>query len=167
MVFDTALLRVDGRAAVRLVRHYPAAADRVWAAVGEPHGLATWFPASQVSFEPRVGAAMTFAGDPHDPGSTSEGTVTAYEPGSSLRFAWGPDQVWFDVTEAGDESLFTLTDVLGHEDTAARTAAGWTVCLAALDASLGQEPGGPTDWRAAYEDCVAQGFPHGAPIPSP
>ena len=64
----------------------------------------------------------------------------------------------------------TFTAVLGARDTAARTVAGWEVCLEALDAALaghpGPTPGGPTPaWRRHYDDHVAAGVPAGAPVP--
>lgn len=89
----------------------------------------------------------------------------------------------FTVTWAGDElrmlleplagggCRLTFTALLGERDSAARTAAGWEVCLAALDHALAGNPlGGPDDgptpaWRRHYDDYVGAGVPAGAPIP--
>lgn len=154
--------------AVRFVRDYSAPAERVWAAVAETTGLASWFPAPKVAFEPRVGARMSFSGDPGDPDAVFTGRVIALEPGSTLRFEWGEQQLWFDVLPVGDGARFTLTEVLAHENQAARDAAGWDVCLAALDAALGDETtgNGARAWGTEYQAYIDRGFPHGAPVPS-
>ncbi len=66
-----------------------------------------------------------------------------------------------------------LIDVLGGRDTAARNAAGWSICLGELDRYLaGERTGGPHGagaeamWPASYEAHVAAGLPSGAAIPS-
>ncbi len=159
-------LEVGGRPAVRFVRDYTASAESVWAAVAEPEGLALWFPAPDVRFRPVVGAEMTFSGDPVDPAATSTGRVLVVEPGSSLRFDWGGDEMWFDVVPVGDGARFTLTNVLAEENTAARNAAGWHQCLAPLDQRFGEETESPPpDWREVLQRYVDAGFPQGAPIP--
>ena len=159
-------LQVGGRPAVRFVRDYTAAVDDLWAAVAEPEGLALWFPAPEVRFRPEPGAEMTFSGDPNDPEGTSTGRVLVVEPGSSLRFDWGGDEMWFDVVPVGDGSRFTLTNVLSDREAAARNADGWHMCLAALGHRFGQEEeNAPSDRRAALARYVDAGFPQGAPIP--
>ena len=74
--------------------------------------------------------------------------------------------------EAGANSTrFTLTNVLGAQDSAARNGAGWEVCLAALDArARGDETAGPhagddAPWKDLYAAYVAAGVPSGAPVP--
>lgn len=159
-------LELSGRPAVRFARDYTAAAEVVWGVVAEPEGLATWFPAPKVEFEPKPGAPMTFSGDPIAPDETTSGTVLVSEPGSSLRFDWGGDELWFDVVSVGDGARFTLTNVLAERDTAARNAAGWHMCLSALDHRFGvEEDRPPKDWKEALDRYVEAGFPQGAPIP--
>ena len=159
-------LEVGGRPSVRFVRDYTAPAEMVWAAVAEPEGLASWFPAPEVEFEPRPGAPMRFSGAPVAPEAVSTGTVLVVEQGSSLRFDWGGDELWFDVVPVGDGARFTLTNVLAEEDAAARNAAGWHMCLAALDTRFGEsEENPPADWREALQRYADAGFPQGAPVP--
>jgi hypothetical protein len=57
-------IQFDDRPAVRFERVYPHPIDQVWSAVTAPGELAHWFPSS-VSYEPHVGATITFAGDPN------------------------------------------------------------------------------------------------------
>jgi uncharacterized protein YndB with AHSA1/START domain len=158
----------DGRPAVRFTRRYPHPAERVWAAVSEPAGLKHWFP-SQVELEHRVGGRIAFRGDPNMPEETS-GTVLAYDPPRALAFTWGGDELHLTVEPDGPGACtFTLVNVLEARDTAARNAAGWTVCLAELDVHLqgGPPSASPEPWQELYAAYVAAGVPSGAPIPSP
>ncbi len=162
-------LEVDGRPAVRFVRRLPQPPERVWTAVTDPSEMASWFP-SAVTIDPRPGGTITFADDPNMP--PSQGTVLEFDPPRRCAFSWGDDEIHLDVEPAPDGgSTLTLTNVLEAQDTAARNAAGWTVCLDELAAALdGRGAGGPhadgaTDWRPVYEAYIAAGLPHGAPVP--
>lgn len=160
----------EGRPAVRFVRRYPHPAERVWAAVSEPGELAQWFP-SRVELEPRPGGRIAFRGDPNLP-AESGGTVLAYDPPHRLAFTWGGDELHLTVEPDGDQACtLTLLNVLEARDTAARNAAGWTVCLAELDTYLrdgaaeGPHSAGAQPWKEHYAAYVAAGVPSGAPIP--
>ncbi|MFC7381683.1 SRPBCC family protein [Sphaerisporangium rhizosphaerae] len=158
-----------GRPAVRFERVYDHPVERVWEAVATPGGLAHWFP-SAVELEPHAGGKITFSGDPNL--ETMTGTVVTFEPPRRLAFTWGGDELHFYLEPAGDHGCrLTLVNVLERADTAARNAAGWTVCLAELDKHLaGAAAGGPHSdtalpWRQVYEAHVSSGMPSGAPIP--
>ncbi|MEU5535423.1 SRPBCC family protein [Streptomyces sp. NPDC020362] len=159
----------DGRPAVRFSRTYDHPVDRVWHFVTDPDELAGWFP-FQVAMELRAGAPIRFFGEPGTPEFT--GRVLAVDPPRHLSFAWGGDELHFDLEEAGDgRTRFTLTDVLVAENTAARNGAGWEVCLAALDArargerSEGPHAGPGAPWKEFYDGYVGAGVPSGAPVP--
>lgn len=159
----------EGRPAVRFERTYDHPVERVWAAVSEPEGLARWFP-STVRIEPRAGGVIEFEGDPHM--EPTSGTVLRYEPPHAFSFTWGGDELHFELAPEGDSGCtLTLINVLEARDTAARNAAGWTVCLAELDQSLtGAASSGPhgdlaEPWKPVYDAYVADGMPHGAQIP--
>ena len=125
----------EGRPAVRFVRRYPHPAERVWAAVSEPEGLAHWFP-SRVELEPRAGGRIAFRDDPNLPAETS-GTVLAYDPPRRLAFTWGGDELHLTVEPDGERACsLTLLNVLEARDTAARNAAG----LDGLPRGAGQAP---------------------------
>ncbi|MFJ2828104.1 SRPBCC family protein [Streptomyces sp. NPDC087263] len=159
----------DGRPAVRFRRTYDHPVDRVWQFVTDPDELAHWFP-SRAEIDLHPGGTITFSGDPNMPGST--GRVIAVDSPRHLSFEWGGDELHFGL-EALDEkrTRFTLTDVLEAENTAARNAAGWEVCLGALDAQArGEEHGGPhagstATWQEIYRRYVEAGLPSGAPVP--
>ncbi|MFI5794453.1 SRPBCC family protein [Streptomyces sp. NPDC051677] len=153
----------DGRPAVRFTRTYGHPADRVWQLVTDPGELAHWFP-SRVEIELRPGGTIRFSGDPNMPEST--GRVLAVDAPRRLSYAWGGDELRFDLEAVpGDRTRLTLTDVLQSADTAARNAAGWEVCLTALDARADAAAGETGSWEAYYRAYVEAGFPHGAPVP--
>ncbi|SEE16374.1 Uncharacterized conserved protein YndB, AHSA1/START domain [Streptomyces sp. 2231.1] len=159
----------DGRPAVRFSRTYDHPVDRVWRYVADPAELALWFP-SRAEMELRPGGAVRFTGDPNTPESI--GQVLAVDPPRHLSFAWGGDELHFDLEALDDgRTRFTLTDVLGAADTAARNGAGWEVCLTALDAAAGgaavdgPHTGASALWKEFYDGYVGAGVPSGAPVP--
>ncbi|MFJ4781745.1 SRPBCC family protein [Streptomyces sp. NPDC088794] len=165
----TYLTRDDGRPAVRFSRIHDHPVAHMWQLVTDAGELARWFP-SRAEIELRPGGTITFSGDPNMPEST--GRVLAVDAPRHLSFAWGGDELHFDLEELDDKrTRFTLTDVLEAADTAARNAAGWEVCLAALDAtargerSEGPHAGTTASWKEFYAAYVEAGVPSGAPVP--
>ncbi|OIJ68890.1 SRPBCC family protein [Streptomyces mangrovisoli] len=159
----------DGRGAVRFSRVYDHPVDRVWTFVTDPDELVHWFP-SRAEFELRPGGTVRFSGDPHMPDTTSR--VLAVDPPRHLSFAWGDDELRFDLEDlGGGRTRLTLTDVLDTRDAAARNAAGWEVCLTGLDAlARGERTGGPhtgsaAPWKEFYDRYTEAGTPSGAPVP--
>ena len=78
-----------------------------------------------------------------------------------------------DLEPTGDGGcLLTFSDLMpdDFESGAARNAAGWHVCLDALETLLEHgKASAPTDeptdrWRELYGEYIARGVPHGAPI---
>jgi uncharacterized protein YndB with AHSA1/START domain len=162
-------LEHGGRPAVRFVRTYPHPQERVWRAVTDSAELVHWFP-SAVEYEPRVGGAVRFSGDPYM--ADHPGTVLAYEPPQRFAFTWGEDEVHLTVEPMDDESCrLTLVNVLADPTTAARNGGGWYVCLEELAKSLDGVPSqGPhsedtVPWEPVYRAHVDAGLPSGAPIP--
>ncbi|MGW7819937.1 SRPBCC family protein [Streptomyces puniciscabiei] len=159
----------DGRPAVRFSRTYDHPVDRVWHFVTDPDELQQWFP-SRAEMELRPGGTVRFTGDPNMPEPT--GRVLAVDPPRHLAFAWGGDELRFDLEAVGDRrTRFTLTNVLGEADAAARNGAGWEVCLAALDAKArgerfeGAHAGMSAPWKEFYAAYLGAGVPSGAPVP--
>lgn len=134
-------LELDGgRSAVRFERVYDHPIDRVWALVSEPAELAHWFPFPRITVDLAVGGEITFAGDPNMPDMVLTGEVTAVDPPHLFTFTWGGDELRFELTRLdGARTRLTLTDFLESPDAAARNAAGWDLCLAALDARVASE----------------------------
>ncbi|MCW2541100.1 MAG: toxin [Frankiales bacterium] len=163
-------LEFDGRPAIQFEREYPYPTERVWSAITEPSELLSWFPSS-VAIELKVGGSIQFSDDPNLESMT--GTVLACEPPVHLAYTWGGDQLHFQLASLPDDGCrLTLTNVLSAQDTAARNAAGWSVCLAELDKHLsGMASAGPHSddaepFQPYYDAYLAAGVPTGAPIPA-
>jgi uncharacterized protein YndB with AHSA1/START domain len=181
-----------GRPAVRFVRTYPHPVERVWQAIADADELRHWFPCS-VALEQRAGGTITYFADdpnlgsgqaegeqpsgaatgPDGPAVWGTGTVLVCEPPHRLAYTWGGDELHYELEEVGDGGCrLTFINVLQRADTAARSGAGWTVCLHALQRAVDGNPGdGPhgrdaLPWTPIYEAYIAAGLPHGAPIPN-
>ena len=158
----------DGRPAVRFERRLAHPVDAVWRVVTEPAELARWFP-SEVAVDLRPGGAMRFT---FAPDAVYDGEVVELDPPHRFAFLWGADLLRFELAPDGDGTRLTMLHVLREEgeDAAAKTAAGWHVCLDALQSRLagghdGPAPGGPTpEWREHYDHYVAAGLPAGAAV---
>ena len=182
-----AYIEHEGRPAIRFVRTYPHAVERVWRAVTDPDELVRWFPA-RATIDQRVGGAVRFAFAEEvkdemrvDDGS---GTVLVCEPPHRLGYTWesgdARDELYFELESLPDgHCRLTFISVFAQRDAAARDSAGWTVCLAELDRLLAagqadeqadEQVAGPhsdsaLDWKPIYEQYLAAGLPSGAPIP--
>jgi len=163
-------IELEGRPAVRFVRTYPHPVQRVWAAVTTTEGLARWFPA-EVQIDLQPGGVVTYGGDPYT--ESRRGRVLACDPPSHLAVTWGDDELRFELEPLDDGGCrFTLCNLLGARDAAARNAAGWDICLGELDKYLAGEatdgPHSPTAkaWQPCYEAYVAAGLPSGAYVPT-
>ncbi|MEJ3658730.1 SRPBCC family protein [Actinomycetes bacterium KLBMP 9759] len=163
-------VRHDDRPAVRFRRTFRHPVERVWAALVEPEDLRHWFP-SRVTMERVVGGRIEFSDDPNIPDAAS-GTVLAFDPPRRLAYTWRNDELIFELAPSETGCVLTFVHVLGAENAAALTAAGWQVCLAELDKHV---EGVPTDgphsasaqpWQPVYDAYVASGMPSGAPIPT-
>jgi uncharacterized protein YndB with AHSA1/START domain len=149
-VDDRPVLRFE-----RLLRHDP---DTVWRAVTDPAEMAHWFPAT-VETEPRVGAAMRFTFEGGD--APTSGEILELDPPKVFAFRWNEDVLRFEVVAREHGSLLVFTHTLGGDWVgrlaAGRNAAGWDVCLAALQARLaGEEFAQPTDWADRIGSYVAE-----------
>lgn len=161
---------VDDRPAVRFERRIAHPQDAVWRMVTEPGELRHWFPC-EVELELRVGGPMRFV---FSPDFAFDGEVLELDAPRTFAFLWGEDVLRFELAPDGDHTRLTLLHVLHTEgeDAAAKTAAGWHVCLDAMERRLAgadgvaDKSGSPTpEWQARYDEYVARGVPAGAEIP--
>ena len=163
---------VDGRPALRFERRYPHPVEAVWRAVSDPAHLAHWFPSRVTLDELRVGAPVRFAFDEHAI-PPMDGRIAELDAPRLLAFEWGGDLLRFELEPAdgGVATHLTFTTLLGEQDTAARNAAGWHVCLdrlghALADGEAAPPQTGPTpEWETLYGEYRERGVPSGAPIP--
>jgi uncharacterized protein YndB with AHSA1/START domain len=160
---------VDDRPAVLFERRLAHPPHAVWRMVTDPAELQHWFPC-EVELESRVGGAMRFV---FSPDLTLDGEVLELDEPRRFAFLWGVDVLRFELVPDGDGTLLTMLHVLNEEgdDAAAKTAAGWHVCLDGMERRLAggagpAQTGGPTpEWRQRYAEYEQRGFPAGAEVP--
>jgi len=172
-----ALVTIDGRVALRFERRYGHAIERVWSAISEPSEMPLWFP-SNVEGDRVMGAELTFADDTQRAtareagqptradGPTFRGTIVAYDPPKVFSFTWGGELLRFELSSDGPDTVLVFTHLLSHQSIAARTGAGWHMCLIQLDRLLRSPAVADEDTLAVYDDYLqrvgpALGVPSG------
>ncbi|WP_203567313.1 SRPBCC domain-containing protein [Aestuariimicrobium ganziense] len=153
----------DEPARVRFVRLLPLNPDRLWWFVGDPEGLQEWFPAPVVSYESRAGGRICLSGDPYKPDGSS-GRVLVFEQGQRFAFEWGEDELELSVSQTSmGLAQLELVNRLSDRDGAARNAAGWDLCLDALESAATGFWVAEDDHTGAFGALVGhyrdQGFP--------
>jgi uncharacterized protein YndB with AHSA1/START domain len=150
---DAVLEDDRGRAVLRferVLRHPP---DRVWRALTDAGEHRSWHP-TPFTLEPRIGGVVTWLAGGDVPGMPA-GEVLAYDPPHLLAHTWGDDLLRWEVRPHDDGALLVLTHTFDDRFKAARDAAGWHLCLAALaDLLDGGDRGRDDDWEplnAAYQ----------------
>ncbi|MGP4113888.1 SRPBCC domain-containing protein [Streptomyces sp. 4N509B] len=139
---DPTLLTAGERPAVRLERLLDRPPAAVWRAITDREELRAWFPSDVVVAAWEPGETITFVFDmeeePHTESlSDLTGTVLEVDPPRLLVFTWGEDTLRFELfpEPVGEDGVERTRLVLTNElppGTAARNAAGWQLCLAAL-----------------------------------
>jgi uncharacterized protein YndB with AHSA1/START domain len=154
----TATLHTDeGHSRLRFERRLAHGQDRVWRAITDPDELKEWFPAA-VIYEPRVGAPMHFDFGGAAGQDVWPGEVTDWDPPRAFAFRWGEDELRFELSAAGDDTLLVFTHSFAHQPgKPARDAAGWEACLEAFDALLEGERRRPDQerWQQHHERYLA------------
>ena len=94
------------------------------------------------------------------------------DPPRRFVFRWGADVLRFELAEEGGGTRLVMVHLLHDEGepAAAKTAAGWHLCLDALERRLaGEQPGRRrrASRRVAerYDEYLAAGVPAGAEVP--
>jgi uncharacterized protein YndB with AHSA1/START domain len=141
----------DGRSTLRFDRTLPYDRDRVWRAVTDPDELRQWFP-SEVIYEPRVGAPMTFDFGGEHGLEAYPGEVLVWNPPDEFAFAWGRDELRFTLSDVPEGTRLVFEHSFAHEPgKEARDSAGWSACFDAFDALLAGDQPQMGDW-AGYEE---------------
>jgi len=119
---------------LHLHRDLPEDQDTVWDAITRADLVAKWMP-----FRPSGDLIAT--GDvwltPTDGGETdAQGHVLEVQAPSSLRYLWVADELRFEVTPKNDGTALDFAHTFDDRHSAAKFAAGWHLCLAALELLL-------------------------------
>lgn len=161
--FDGTYEVIDDRPAIVFEREYLVAPSQLWTTVATAPAMSRWFP-SRVQLNAHQGGGIVFTGDPHMESST--GTVTNWEPERHWSFTWGDSEIDISVEPSGEGSKLTFIEFLEAENTAARNAAGWHVCLHAMQSVLtGDTMTTPLDWEPVYRGYAEKALPTGAVVP--
>jgi uncharacterized protein YndB with AHSA1/START domain len=137
----------QGRAVLRFRRRLAQPVERVWAALTRTDELQRWHP-TPFELEPAVGGRVSFRAEPGGPPMPT-GVVLAYEAPRTLAYTWGEDELRFELEPSADGGCELLL-VHSFEDRmkAARDAAGWELCLLALERALAGADRGTSDGDA-------------------
>jgi Uncharacterized conserved protein len=122
-----------GRPTLRFERLLPHFPERVWRGLAESDEQAAWL-LSPFAMEPTVGGAYM---ESDTWPQTPDGEVTEFDPPRLLGHTWGEDELRWELRPHDDGCVLILTHSFDDRLKAARDAAGWDVCLAALSTSLG------------------------------
>jgi len=139
------LLEADGSWTLRFERWFDHPIEKVWRAVVEPEHRDTWFP-QRIVGELSPGATVRFVDDPNIPAEGFEGRCLAIEAPRLLELEWGDDRLRVELEPDGDGTRLVLLDTLAERRHAARSGAGWHLCLEGLHAEVdGSAPPPATD----------------------
>ena len=136
----------EGRSMLRFERRLHHRPEWVWQALTELDELRSWHP-SPFTFERRVGSPLSYA--PLPDGTELDGELVEYDPPRVLAYTWGDDLLRWELEPKRDGCRLVLLHIFDDRFKAARDAAGWHLCLDALETRLaGASPGAPTGERA-------------------
>ncbi|MGH3794677.1 MAG: SRPBCC family protein [Pseudonocardiaceae bacterium] len=132
------LRTVDGHGVLRIERTLTHPVDKVWRALTEPAHLSRWFP-SAMEIDLRAGGTVHFV-FPGGEAPPMDGTITDLDPPRVFAYTWGDDHLHWELRPSTEGSLLIFTHTFGDRAGAASFAAGWEVCIDALDMVLNGRP---------------------------
>ena len=165
---------IAGTPALIFVRELDQPIEEVWRAVTEPDRVVAWLPCPIDGDLTTVGSELLFV-FPEDAGveDPSTGEVLVSEKPTRLAFSWEDEEIRLDLEAVGDRaSRIAFTNLMPTDSTpaAARTAAGWHICLDELEEHLATGKRTPPSnsptprFRELYAGYLSDGVPGGAPI---
>jgi uncharacterized protein YndB with AHSA1/START domain len=166
---------ITEKPALIFVRELAHPIEDVWSAVTDPDRVVAWLPCPIDGDLTTVGSPLLFV-FPGDAGveDPSTGEVLLSDKPTRLAFSWEDEEIRIELQSLGENaSRIGFTNVMPADSTpaAARTAAGWHVCLDALEEHLNTGERTPPSnsptprFRELYEAYLSDGVPGGAPIP--
>jgi uncharacterized protein YndB with AHSA1/START domain len=162
------LERGDGQVRLIFTRRFPHPPGKVWRALTEAEHLAAWFPTT-VEGDLTAGATLRFAFRELTL-PAFDGVMLACVPPRLLEFAWGDEQLRFELAADGEATVLSFSASFAEIGRAARDAAGWHTCLDLLGFELAdQEAPWRQDehWRVVHGEYVRALGPEAATIGPP
>lgn len=158
----------DGRPQLRFTRVLAHPIATVWRAITEPEHLEAWFPSSiEGARAPGARLRFTFPDGAADP---MDGEMLAFERETTMELRWGPDIIRIELRPHAAGTELVLLDTLEDRGKGARDAAGWHVCLDALERHLagdGTARDAMDTWPDVHPRYVASLGPDAATIGPP
>lgn len=122
---------------LRIQRHFKQDRIDVWHAITEPDMIARWAPFRPDRALTSTGPVRLTAVDGSD--EIHDSRVTDASAPESVTYFWGDDQLRFSLFEENGGTLLTLAHTMDDHNAAASIAAGWHICLGALELLLAGE----------------------------
>lgn len=118
---------------LHLQRQFSHTPDEVWAAITEPEKVSQWAP-----FRPdrNLGSRGPVRLTMLDDDETYDCEVLDEVPNESLAYTWDTDRLRFSLTESDGGTRLTLAHTMDDRNSAASVAAGWHLCLSAMELLL-------------------------------
>jgi uncharacterized protein YndB with AHSA1/START domain len=129
----------DGRPALRFERVLAHSPERLWQALTTSEQLFDWHPTPFDLDPPAAGGRVRYRTSAEAP-EMPDGRVLEYDPPRLLIYTWGEDELRWELRPHDDGCLLRLLHTFDDRFKAARDAAGWELCLEALESSLESEP---------------------------
>lgn len=153
----------------RTFRHPPT---RLWDALTDPAELREWSPFTADRNLATPGPATLRMVD-GDTAVELPGVVTVADPPSRLEYAWGDDQLVWELAADGAGTRLTLRHTVAAEDWVPKVAAGWHLCLDVAALLLDGDPVGPITgseamdhgWQALHDGYATDLGITGMPLP--
>jgi uncharacterized protein YndB with AHSA1/START domain len=126
----------DESVVLTLERTLPAGPAEIWSTLTDRRRIAAWAPyrPSRDLTEPgKVNLPEATTSDDEDDSPESRGEVLTVVPGRMLSLTWGDDTLDFEVVPSNAGTVLRLSHTFDDPDIAASYAAGWHLCLTALD----------------------------------
>jgi len=132
----------DGRWQLVMVRELKHPRELVWTVLTEPDHLREWAPYTSDRSLATPGAATLTTVDSDEP-ETLPATVSRAEPPALLEYTWGDDLLRWELAPIDGGTRLTLHHSIEDRTWVPRVAAGWHVCLYAVEGLLDGQPIGP------------------------
>jgi uncharacterized protein YndB with AHSA1/START domain len=134
---DATLLPDGERWTLHMTRALDQPPDVVWTALTDASRLPQWVPfAPDRDLDATGDVGLPVIGDPASTAESSRGSVVHVEAPRMLSYLWGDDLVGFVLAGSATGTTLHLTHTFDDREAASSMAAGWHLCLAALDGFL-------------------------------
>jgi uncharacterized protein YndB with AHSA1/START domain len=128
------LVATPPRWRLSLQRTFPQDANAIWEAVTDPDQVAAWTPFRPDRNLATEGPVRLAPVDGSD--ESHDSMVLETTPHESLTYFWGTDQLRFTLINNDEGTTLTIIHTFDDHNFAPSMAAGWHLCLGALELLL-------------------------------